>query len=181
MKIFFVLLSSMSLLLSCKKDIEGLPEPTNTGANTFGAKLDGSFWVPQKFGVAPSAPILEARYSGNNSVFINARNFASSPTETEFEICLRNVIETGPGTIVLNQHTNKYPQESASYGYFIKRKLMPIGQWITGPQHTGSVTITRLDTVNNIIAGTFQFTAGSINTTEDPIVVTEGRFDVKIQ
>jgi hypothetical protein len=143
--------------------------------------VDGEFWVPQKFGVAPSAALLEARYSGNNSVFINARNFASSPTETEFEIYLRNILETGTGTIVLNQLTNKYPQESASYGYFIKRKFMPVGQWITGPQHTGTVTITKLDSVNNIISGTFQFTAGSINTNDDPIVVTEGRFDVKIQ
>lgn len=181
MKIFLVVLASALVLISCKKDVESLPDPTQTGANTFGAKLDGEFWVPQKFGIAPTAPILEARYSGNNSVFVNARNFSSSPTETEFEIYLRNITETGTGTILLNQQTNKYPQEIASYGYFIKRKFMPLGEWITGAQHTGSVTISRLDTVNNIISGTFQFTAASTDNTADPIVVSEGRFDVKIQ
>jgi hypothetical protein len=181
MKNFLFTLAAAALLTSCEKDVEALPEPTQTGANIFGARVDGEFWVPQKFGIAPTAPLLEARYSGNNSVFINARNFSSSPTETEFEIYLRNVKESGTGTILLNQLTGKYPQESASYGYFIKRKFMPLGEWITGPQHTGSVTITRMDTTNHIISGTFQFTAKSMDDTAEPISVTEGRFDIKIQ
>jgi hypothetical protein len=42
------------------------------------------------------------------------------------------------------------------------------------------VVVTRFDTVNNIISGTFDFTAGSIDNTADPITVTEGRFDIKI-
>ena len=181
MKKILTLCCAAVLLLSCKKDTDALPEPTQTGAHTFGARLDGNFWVPAKFGIAPTAPILEARFSGNNSVIINARNFSESPTETEFEICLRNVTESGTGVILLNQQTNPYPQQTASYGYFIKRRLMPLGQWITGPQHTGQVNITRLDTVNHFISGTFQFTAGSINNNDQPIAVTEGRFDVKIQ
>jgi hypothetical protein len=172
-------LLAVAVLSSCKKDIDELPPATETGANTFGAKVDGELWVPQKFGIAQTAPILEARYGGNNSVFINARNFSSSPTETEFEIHIKDI--TGPGTYALNQTTNKYPYENASYGYYIKRKFMPLNDWITSNQFTGSVIVSKFDNVNKIISGTFSFTAGSTDNTTGPLVVTDGRFDVKIQ
>jgi hypothetical protein len=179
MKNGILFLLSLFILASCKKDVDELPPATQTGANTFGAKLDGSLWIPRDFGIAPTAPILEARYAGDHSIFINARDFSSSPTETEFEIYLKNI--TGPGLVQLNQLTDKYPNHTASYGLYSKRKFMPLNDWITGPQHTGTVNVTRLDTLNHIISGTFEFSAKSTDNTADPITVTEGRFDVKIQ
>ena len=179
MKNLFLALIALVVFSGCKKDVDELPPATDTGANTFGAKIDGELWVPQKFGIAITAPILEARHGGNNSIFINARNFSSSPTETEFEIHIKDI--TGPGTFQLNQTTNKYPYEGASYGYFIKRKFMPINDWITSNQFTGSVVVSKFDKTNNIISGTFSFTAGSTDNTTGPMTVTDGRFDVKIQ
>jgi hypothetical protein len=112
-------------------------------------------------------------------LFINARNFSSSPTEKEFEIYIQNI--TGTGVFQFNQNTGKYPNHSGSYAYYIKRKFMPLGEWITDTQYTGSITVTRFDTVNQIVSGTFEFTAESTDHTADPITVTEGRFDVKVQ
>jgi hypothetical protein len=178
MKNILPLICCMLFLASCKKQIDELPQPTETGANTFGLKLNGELWVPQKFGIVPTAPILEARF-GSGGVFINARNFASSPTETEFEIYLKDI--SGPGNFPLNKLTYKYPNEQASYGYYIKRRIMPLNEWITSEQFTGNVTVTKFDQTKNIIAGTFEFTAGSIDGTADPVTITEGRFDVKIQ
>jgi hypothetical protein len=166
-------------LAGCKKDIDELPEPTQTGSNTFGAKVDGEFWVPQGFGIMPTAPLLEARYSANNAIVINARNFASSPTESEFELYLQNV--TGPGTILLNQNTSNYPSQSASYGYYVKRRLRPLYEYITSAQHTGRVEITKLDKDANIISGTFEFRGADKTDPTQTITITEGRFDVKIQ
>lgn len=179
MKNFLLALIALAIFCGCKKDVDELPAATETGANTFGAKIDGELWVPQKFGIAPTTPIVEARFGGNNSVFINARNFSSSPTETEFEIHIKNI--TGPGTYQLNQATNKYPDESASYGYYVKRKFMPLNEWITSNQYTGNVVVTKYDIPNKIISGTFSFTAGSTDNTAEPLIVTDGRFDVKIQ
>lgn len=179
MKNTLLLLLPLLCLFSCKKDVDELPAATQTGANTFGARLNGEFWVPKKFGVVSTAPILEARFAGNNSVFINARDFSSSPTETEFEIYIRNI--TGPGTYELNQATEKYPNESASYGLYMKRKFMPINDWITSPSYTGKVVVTRFDTAQRIISGTFEFQAATTDNSADPISVTDGRFDVTLQ
>jgi hypothetical protein len=180
MKNIFLLFFAFIVLTGCKKTtIEALPEATQTGANTFGLKLNGEFWVPQRFGIASTAPILEVRYTGTNDLIINARNFSSSPTETEFEIFLKNV--TGTGVYELNTITDLYPYQTASYAYYIKRRINPLNQWITNNVYTGSVTITRFDLPNRIISGTFSFNAGSMDSTATPISVTEGRFDVMTQ
>ncbi len=179
MKNFLVLLFSVLLLTRCSKDISELPAPTQTGANTFGAKVNGEMWVPQGFGIVPASNILEARYAFNNSVFINARNFSSSPTETEFEISIQNI--TGPGTYLLNQNTGIYPSNTSSYGYFVRRKFSPINHWITNNQYSGRVEITRYDVTNNIISGTFEFNAINMSNDPEPLTVTEGRFDVTIK
>lgn len=155
------------------------PKP-QSGANTFGLKLDGTYWVPQKF-AGINMPILEAFYSGTGNLLIRAQNFASEPTETEFDIYLKNV--NGPGTYELNQNTDVYPNAAASYAYYVKRKINPLDEWITNPQYTGTVTISKFDTENRIVSGTFEFTAASMDSYNpaSPITVTEGRFDVRLQ
>ncbi len=179
MKKTLIVLSSLLILVSCKKEVDELPAATQTGANTFGARVKCELWIPQGFGVVPTAPILEASYSGNNSIIIHARNFSSSPTETEIEIYLQNV--TKPGTYLLNQTTAHFPNQSAGYAYYVERRFTPTNEWITNNQYTGKVEVTRLDTVNNIISGTFEFSAINLYNTPQPITITDGRFDVKIQ
>lgn len=180
MKNIFLILSSLVILCSCKKSIDALPEATQNGANTFGLKLNGKFWVPQSF-AGINAPILNGQLSGSNlnDLMITAQNFASEPTESQFNLYIKNI--TGTGTYQFNQNTDIYPNASGSYGYYVKRKINPLNEWITSSQHTGSVTITKWDMNNHIVSGTFEFSAGSTDNSADPISVTEGRFDVKLQ
>lgn len=166
-------------IISCKKDVNELPAPAQNGSNIFGCSIDGTLWVPAGFGIVPTAPILEARYGGNQSVFINARNFSTSPNESEFEIHLETV--TGPGTYPLNKTTAKYPSQTASYAYYVRRKITPENEWITNTQYTGSINVTAYDTVNNFISGTFEFNAVDLDNGAPPVHVTDGRFDVKLQ
>lgn len=177
MKNILTLLLSCLLFAGCKKEITALPPETQTGANTFGAKINGAFWVPQGFGALPANDILEARMIGND-VIINARNFSSSPTETEFEMRIKGV--TAPGTYLFNTTVN-HPSNNASYVYYVKRRINPLNEWLTSASSTGSVTITRVDTVNLVVSGTFQFDMLNIDNDPEPLAVTEGRFDVKIQ
>lgn len=174
-----VFILTVFFFLSCKKNVSELPAPSQNGSNIFGCSIDGSLWVPAKFGIALTAPILEARYGGNNSIFINARNFSSSPTETEFEIYLENVTTTG--TYLLNENTGIYPSHAASYAYYVKRKITPENEWITNTQYTGKVEVTALDSINKFISGTFEFEAINLYNDPKPIRVSQGRFDVKIQ
>jgi hypothetical protein len=178
MKNIFFLLCSLFILASCKKTIDALPEPTQTGANTFGLKLNGEYWIPQSF-AGINTPILTAQLSGSNlnDLIINAQNFALEPKESQFQLFIKNI--TGPGTYPLNQNTDIGRGASVSYAYYVKRKINPLNEWITDAQHTGNVTITRWDPENGIASGTFEFTAGSMDNSTDPITVTEGRFDVK--
>ena len=171
MKKLIALSAVLFFLTSCKKTITELPDATGTGADTFGAKINGKLWAPAKFGIMPSAEILEAHYEPNNTVTINARNFASSPTESEFALHLTGV--TGPGVYTLGS-------EGGSYGYYEERKITPTGQWRTNSQYTGTVTITTDDRTNKILAGTFQFQAASLMG-GDPITITDGRFDVNVR
>ena len=163
---------------SCKKEIETLPDTTETGANTFGAKINGENWGPLGFGIVPTAPTLEARFAVDSSIFINARNFSRSPVETEMEIYLKNI--SGPGIYNLNQNTAVAPGHSASYAYYIKRNLNVIDEWITSSTSTGQVQLTKIDWANKIISGSFSFTAAA-KYGRAPITATEGRFDIKIQ
>lgn len=168
------------MFAGCKKSVDSLPGATQTGANIFGLKLGGQFWVPQKFS-GINAPTLNAQLSGSNQndIIITAQNFASEPTETEFQLYIKNII--GPGTYELNQNTDINPNAAGSYAYYVKRKINPLNEWITSVQYTGSVTITKWDLTNMIVSGTFEFTAGSIDSSASPITVTDGRFDIKLQ
>jgi hypothetical protein len=172
-----ILFSSLALILfaSCKKEISGLPEATQTGANTFGARVNGEMWIPQQFGPFNASNLLEARLLGNN-FYLKAQNFASSPNESEFDLAIGGL--TGTGTYSLNVNTN-YPSQGVNYGYYVKRNLTPINEWITSASNIGSITITRFDTTARIISGTFQFTGGEINNSASAVSVTDGRFDVK--
>lgn len=179
MKNILVIVFTLIIFASCKKSVSELPEATQTGANTFGLKLNGNYWVPQHFGITNTGTILEARFTGLGDFVLNARNFASEPKESEFNIYIKNMSTTG--TYQLNANTNIYPNQSGSYAYYLKREINPLNEWITSSKYTGTVTITKRDTINHIVSGTFEFTAGSIDSSASPITVTDGRFDVKTQ
>ena len=163
---------------ACSKETTELPPATQTGANTFGCKVDGVFWVPSGFGIIPTAPILEARMLPDNSLIITARNFSKSPTETEFEIRVKNVTSTGD--YLLNTNTS-HPNTGVSYAYYVHRRFNPLNEWITSSLYTGKVTITKVETgANAFVSGTFEFNAISIYNGTSVAQITEGRFDVKL-
>ena len=177
MKKTLICFSIILLAVSCKKEVSELPPATQTGANTFGAKVDGKFWVPAGFGPFPANDILQAHFVPGRDLYIEAMNLASSPNETEITLFIKSATE--PGTYLLNQPSAGFPSTAVSYGYYVKRNITPENEWITNAQYTGSVTITKIDTVNRFVSGTFQFNAINMYNSPVPLSVTEVRFDVK--
>ena len=100
MKKLFIVLGVIFFAAACKKDVSALPPATQTGADTFGAKVDGELWVPSGFGIIPTADILDAHFAPGKDLYINARNFSRSPVETEFEFFIKGV--NAPCTYTLN-------------------------------------------------------------------------------
>lgn len=176
MKNYIVGIVASLFLLSCKKEVNELPPATQTGAHTFGAKVDGNLWVTQGFGPVPANDILDAHFAPGKDLYINARNFASSPNETEFELFIKGV--TAPGTYPFNLERSGITN---SYGYYVKRNITPENEWVTTTQYQGSVIITKIDTISRFVSGTFQFNAINLYNAPQPLSVTEGRFDVKYQ
>ena len=178
MKTLVVLLFIIGFI-SCKKKIDELPSATQNGSNSFGCLLDGKIWVPQKNAIFTGAAILEALQMPNNDLYINARNFASSPNESEFEIFIKDM--NGTGTYSLNT-TLSGPSTAASYAYYVKRNINPQNEWMTSATYTGMVTITAYSNVApRFVSGIFEFRAINLYNAPQPITVTEGRFDVKLQ
>lgn len=176
MKKLFIVLGVIFFAAACKKDVSELPPATQTGADTFGAKVDGELWVPSGFGIIPTADILDAHFAPGKDLYINARNFSRSPVETEFEFFIKGV--NAPGTYTLNQSKSG---NTNSYAYYVKRNVTPLNEWSTNASYTGTVNISQVDTVNRFVSGTFAFTAINAYNTPQVLTVTEGRFDVKYQ
>ena len=83
------------------------------------------------------------------------------------DFALRNAFQ--PGTYPLGETL------TGSYG----SHRISSGAYYTTTNYKGSVTLTRIDTVAKIAAGTFQFTG--VNRTGQTVTVSEGRFDVRLK
>ena len=173
---FAAILFCFILFGGCKKETP-LPQATQTGANTLGCKVNGKVWVAEDsdemfnrtFGVEGGYEFAYIDTIRNN-IWIQARR----NDRTFLHLFVRQVDK--PGVYPLRLATGAAPGAIVPYSYGLYYDSSK--EFMTGPGHTGSVTVTRADTVNKIIAGTFEFT-GYDPKTKQTISVTEGRFDVK--
>ena len=163
-------------LSSCQK--EKLPKPSQSGKNTFGCKINGKNWVPHGTGgFGRIGPVSGGFfYSANNRPDVWIRAYDD---RTSIHIFLNNVTTTGE--YLLNQNTQPLPPMThpANYGaYFINGKTIddPDYAYMTSSKYTGKVIITRADTANWIVSGTFEFSAYDADS-KQTIHVTKGRFD----
>jgi len=167
--ILFILIAFNAL--QCKKSSpeSQLPPITTSGANTFGCLVNGKPWVPGhgswdiSWGSGPENKLgvsEDVKNYGMNGILIEANYFESNAT-TDFYIDLRNISTIG---------TYKLPYHLISYGnrdtnYF--------------PFDTFAVfNITRCDTTEKIISGTFSFIGYTDSTRAKSATISDGRFDL---
>ncbi|MBX7206361.1 MAG: hypothetical protein K1X81_13130 [Bacteroidia bacterium] len=132
-----------------------LPPATQVGANTFGCKLNGEVWLPITTWVDYEAGTLlittEKKMGNTSSVKLYLKN-----------IYKQGVFYIGDSTINFTRSTYVY---NSKFYY-------------TDSIYTGQLFITRFDTINSILSGTFWFDARD-KTTGEVVHITEGRFDNK--
>ena len=152
-----------------------LPPLTQEGKNTFGCKVNGEIWVPYyKCGGTgnPCGEIAVDVYRTNISTSLPL-SFSIAVGQKKSDNSLTAfVIETkmNQGIFVVG---NKIDSVIINY-------QKPVGQLYYNYNYYSKVEkleITKLDTVNKIIAGIFEFTL--YKSVTDSIKITEGRFDLK--
>ena len=149
-----------SLSLACKKD--KMPKPTQTGANTMYAKVNGKPWQPK--GCIGCSEAIQISY---DRVYFGITG-QNNDQNIVIGIYINNLIKMG--TYELTANNSDYARLN---NYSLK------SYFVTTLNNKGTVTITKLDLDNKIISGTFQFTAEDKGNPENTIKVTDGWFDVK--
>lgn len=142
-----------------------LPPATQEGKNTFGCKVNGEIWIPNG---SFSFPRLDGYYDKG---IVSLRAHKDGPAQNDLEAfgMYHGKIKNGTGTYSM---TSVRGEVSVSFFKGIGNE-----DFITDSLHTGYLTITRLDSVNSILAGTFYFDA--ISDQGNIIKITDGRFDLK--
>ncbi|MCX6258682.1 MAG: DUF6252 family protein [Bacteroidia bacterium] len=158
-----------------------LPEVSQEGKNVFACYVNGSSWIANGNFYEPAESI------GVNDVFVhfNALKYIKD-TEYSSHICWDIVINdfdsnSGIGTYIMSDENNG-TSAHADYCNNTKNWLLA---YQTNSIATGKVIITKFDTINRIISGTFEFNAFIYSHTfidtsfiyTDTVKLTDGRFD----
>jgi len=191
--LIIVFLTSLLLTTTqCKKDtvdqLSQLPPITATGANTFGFLVNGVAMLPKSVISHPSfdypdaqtGPALYPTYNvdyKNNIGFITG--WSGGPTLfMEFDIYDSILIR--PNTYYWKQVNWGFSDPvyyGGLYGEFINPRTNQF-EWFVPYNNSGSTMVTKFDTANHIISGTFSGKLVQRFGTGDTIVITNGRFDI---
>jgi hypothetical protein len=136
-----------------------LPPITTTGTNTFGCKYNGVYWL------AVSSKKISGSYS-NGAISILMEKSGDGKT----------------GAIILSCNTKTiYKEGMYEYNDRINGKYFGSDHIFRtiDSNNTGYLNILRLDSINRILSGTFEFRAYVDNINSKSVSITLGRFDFK--
>ena len=169
----FLLITICLIVLSssCKKHVvkpvdllSQLPPATQTGARTFGCLINGQKFVPENIAFLEGRK-LQCNYiytKGGYYLTIGGSNKNKDGSITGI-ILETDSLSTSEGQIL---SLTKYATAGMAYGSYNVFSYPAIPFYHTNLERTGQLTITHLDTVKQIVSGTFYFTAvNSLNDT----------------
>lgn len=165
----------------CTDEVCQLPQFTQTGAQKMGCLINGRGWIPdtRDNGSIPRLKPVSVSFNASRQLVFSFYR-QREPDDQSMVIYIKNF--SGVGFYEINKISDfAFPGYTGSldaYCYFDDRKANK--QYITNPAYTGSVNVVYYDTASRIVSGTFQFKAQNMNGTQDSIIVTDGRFDCKI-
>ena len=168
-----VLFVAGCVMNGCTKDKlpteASIPEQSATGAGVLTANIDGSPWVAEDNAGDPSGT---STYSGNILRISGARSVVGDTAEAEaIDLTIEPSASNAGlslGTYTLGTIPAQEGEAEQSVG------TTPVCRTTSG--HTGTVTITALDTVRKVVSGRFAF--NGIGVDGQTHVINEGMFDV---
>ncbi|MDP3667216.1 MAG: DUF6252 family protein [Sediminibacterium sp.] len=187
MKSFLIIAASFVLLSSsCRKNkpvnpIDQLPPETQTGANTFGCLVDGEVFKPGGASLTGGSLSCNYQYLGTGpsggyffrlAAISRNNNSGESKSIGLFTDSLK-ILQGGEYKFIAPRIKES---AYALYGY-TKDNPITIDDYETNNLNTGKLQIKKLDTINQIVSGTFWFDA--VNANGQKVQIREGRFDVR--
>ena len=174
------------ILLNCSKTDDGpsLPPATQTGENTFGCYVDGRLLIPRDGTGTFNSPDYGMRMysgpSGDNITYreINVHDFVGE-NGGSMDIHIVNLHEIGEGNFQIGESNcetglQANPSINIRTRYFNGNSY----DYYCSVEGSGYLNITRSDTINLILSGTFNFRAVNENQPNDTIEISQGRFDI---
>lgn len=177
MKQTFLLALFISLLamLSCKKDKkEELPPETQTGAGTFGCLVDREVYTPggvSAFG-GSELGVYYQLVNGRYHFVINARNDEGNANRAVGVFTDSLQISEGK-----KYEFSSRKNGNVSAGYIYSGNNVFKTFLTDGDQYTGELWIKKLDTIQQIVSGTFWYDA--VSSKGEKAEIREGRFDLR--
>ena len=185
----FILLLLSTLFFKCKKDSpeSSLPPATSVGANTFGCLVDGRALLPRdgvaNFDVPYPHKGIEAVFGGDKTSidlhFYNARDKLPLGFFLDIHLFDSNNIE---------HKEYKWQQTLYGVGYTDNRLHHLFGSfydsetknyaWFGSYDGSGTTIITKVDSINHIISGTFSGKLRKRDGGSKEITISNGRFDI---
>mgnify|MGYP003583432381 CR=1 FL=1 len=170
-KLLLILITTFTLC-SCDKDndkptnpVSQLPPATQTGENTFGCLINGEPFV------VSNTSNQTAIYQDGGLLIGGQKNINNNLTQVSMFISEANI-----GAIIAENNIYVLNSNSVPKGeYYIENQNC---FYFTSSNYTGSLMITKIDNINFIISGKFEFKSISENCA-DIINITNGRFDLQ--
>ncbi|MBX7206522.1 MAG: hypothetical protein K1X81_13945 [Bacteroidia bacterium] len=171
-KLLLLLTSLSCLSLHCKKEseLDKLPPATAIGANTFGCLLNGKAWPIGAKGdhmteVHYSKGILSVRYATRLDPF-------SSITNESVTLRTNKIHEYGSYFISYNDINEDFFSVGINGNIYSSA--------FNNTNGFAFINISRLDSINHYVSGTFEFSLNDFNNSSK-IKVSSGRFDFRYQ
>jgi hypothetical protein len=160
---------------NCKKNRlfgDKLPSATQEGKNTCGFLVNGKVWLPRGDNGYPNLSCDYDETFMGGAFNINGYRYENGANNSISFVVASDSIQTA-GLYKLNTRSER--TRFAEYTNLVTRCHY---QWIdTIPNQNAYLNITKLDKVNRIVSGTFEFALATSGC--DTVRITQGRFDMK--
>ena len=167
-----------------------LPEVTQTGANTAGCYVNSKLLIPKDGINGISGGIIKGleSYLGNNfhtpvlgNDYFSFRIYNLKNKEKSYWIYVHiNSLQNGVGEYTINQGVADFLTQTGHPYIYARETYDGISSTTyLSSDNSGKIIITKL--TSSICSGTFSGTLYNIDNPTEKILVTDGRFDIKIQ
>jgi hypothetical protein len=172
----FLFIFCLCASLKCNKDkatTNVLPLPTQEGRNTFGSKLNDSLWISD-----PGMYWMGANLHHDTLGIEGSRKNPDKSIENIL-IELVSTFDYKKTTYPLNDTIHSFAVYMVTGSSNCIGRVYGYGGGGEKKSANGLLTLSKVDTINKIISGTFSFTVATDYC--DTFRFTDGRFDLKLQ